>query len=78
MDLNPDKKPKSSQVCSDPHHTSRLVQSQLDVEEMAGELTWTLALVHNGQLRELPDYRLLPDQLLELRHVAFEWRKRAC
>lgn len=42
----------------------------LDVEVMAGELKKTLAYVRGGRLRERPWYRALPDELLQLRHVA--------
>jgi wyosine [tRNA(Phe)-imidazoG37] synthetase (radical SAM superfamily) len=37
---------------------------------MAEELKQTLALVLSGRLRERPWYRSLPDELLQLRHVA--------
>jgi wyosine [tRNA(Phe)-imidazoG37] synthetase (radical SAM superfamily) len=42
----------------------------LDVETMAAELKKTLAYVRGGRLRERPWYRTLPDELLQLRHVA--------
>lgn len=42
----------------------------LDVEVMAAELKKTLQLVWAGRLRERPCYRALPDELLQLRHVA--------
>jgi wyosine [tRNA(Phe)-imidazoG37] synthetase (radical SAM superfamily) len=37
---------------------------------MAAELKQTLAFVRSGRLRERPWYRTLPDELLQLRHVA--------
>ena len=43
---------------------------KMDVAAMAVELRRTLAFVHQGRLRELPEYHLLPDELLQLRHVA--------
>jgi len=43
---------------------------ELDVDVMAAELVQTLDLVQQGRLRELPPYRNLPDELLQLRHVA--------
>jgi wyosine [tRNA(Phe)-imidazoG37] synthetase (radical SAM superfamily) len=43
---------------------------QLDVDVMAAELRKTLDLVRAGRLRERPWYRSLPDELLQLRHVA--------
>ncbi|MGA2865455.1 MAG: hypothetical protein ABSF95_13355 [Verrucomicrobiota bacterium] len=42
----------------------------LDVEVMAAELKKTLTYVRAGRLRERPWYRTLPDELLQLRHVA--------
>ena len=42
----------------------------LDVDVMAAELKKTLGYVHTGRLRERPWYRALPDELLQLRHVA--------
>jgi wyosine [tRNA(Phe)-imidazoG37] synthetase (radical SAM superfamily) len=37
---------------------------------MGDELRRTLAFVHQGRLRECPVYQALPDELLQLRHVA--------
>jgi wyosine [tRNA(Phe)-imidazoG37] synthetase (radical SAM superfamily) len=42
----------------------------LDPEVMAEELKRTLAFVLAGRLRERPWYHALPDELLQLRHVA--------
>jgi wyosine [tRNA(Phe)-imidazoG37] synthetase (radical SAM superfamily) len=44
--------------------------SQFDVRRMAAELQATLALVNSGRLRQLPRYAKLPDDLLQVRHVA--------
>jgi wyosine [tRNA(Phe)-imidazoG37] synthetase (radical SAM superfamily) len=46
------------------------VRQQLDVDVMAAELKKTLSLVRAGRLRERPWYHSLPDELLQLRHVA--------
>lgn len=70
VDLNPDKDSDPSRIYGDAHPSGQLVQPQLDVEEMARELTRALTLVRSGHLRELPPYHLVPDQFLELRHVA--------
>jgi len=43
---------------------------RLDVDVMAAELVQTLNCVQEGRLRELPCYCNLPDELLQLRHVA--------
>ena len=42
----------------------------LDVDAMANELKKTVAFVRSSRLRERPWYRALPDELLQLRHVA--------
>jgi wyosine [tRNA(Phe)-imidazoG37] synthetase (radical SAM superfamily) len=42
----------------------------LDVDAMGDELRRTLTFVHQGRLRERPFYQALPDELLQLRHVA--------
>ena len=42
----------------------------MDVEAMAVELKRTLAFVRSSRVRERPWYRALPDELLQLRHVA--------
>lgn len=46
------------------------LREPLDVEVMAAELKKTLSCVHAGRLRERPWYRAVPDELLQLRHVA--------
>ena len=45
-------------------------RNELDVDVMASELKKTLGYVRAGRLRERPWYRTLPDELLQLRHVA--------
>lgn len=45
-------------------------EGQLEVDAMAAELKKTLTFVRGGRLRERPWYRALPDELLQLRHVA--------
>ena len=43
---------------------------KLNVDAMATELHRTIEFVQQGKLRELPAYCALPDELLQLRHVA--------
>ena len=52
------------------HRNGEAREGPLDVEGMAAELKKTLAYVRGGRLRERPWYRNLPDELLQLRHVA--------
>ena len=69
VDVNPDKETHLACKHCEMQRVGQLVQPHLDVGQMAGELTRTLILARNGRLRELPDYRLVPEQLLRLRHV---------
>lgn len=52
-------------------HRNGHSKTPLDVDTMAAELKKTLGFVRAGRLRERPWYRVLPDELLQLRHVAF-------
>jgi len=70
VDLEPDKECNPSCTQCDIHRVGRLLEPRLDVQGMADELTRTLALFRGGRVRELPNYRLVPDQLLHLRHVS--------
>ncbi len=45
-------------------------EQRLDVDVMAAELTRTITFVRSGRLRERPWYRAMPDEQLQLRHVA--------
>jgi len=45
-------------------------EKSLVVDVLVEELQRTLALAHSGELRNFPDYRHTPPNLLELRHVA--------
>jgi wyosine [tRNA(Phe)-imidazoG37] synthetase (radical SAM superfamily) len=67
--MNPDKNCNFNCVYCEVHRNGEPRQ-QLDVERMAEELKATLALVRAERLRERPWYRNLPDELLQLRHVA--------
>ncbi len=51
-------------------HRNGVPREPLDVDVMAAELKKTLGYVRAGRLRERPWYRTLPDELLQLRHVA--------
>jgi len=69
VNLNPDKNCNFNCVYCEVHRNGEL-RDQLEVEVLAAELNKTLALVRAGRLRERPWYRSLPDELLQLRHVA--------
>ncbi|HWW02652.1 MAG TPA: hypothetical protein VNZ64_23335 [Candidatus Acidoferrum sp.] len=69
VNMNPDKNCNFECVYCEVHRNGHPGE-QLNVELMAGELKKTLALVRSGRLRERPWYHSLPDELLQLRHVA--------
>jgi wyosine [tRNA(Phe)-imidazoG37] synthetase (radical SAM superfamily) len=69
VNMNPDKHCNFGCVYCEVHRNGA-VREELDVEAMAAELRKTLVLVRAGRLRERPWYHSLPDELLQLRHVA--------
>ena len=70
INLTPDKSCNFRCVYCEVHRGEERPAELVEVEAMAGELKKTLALVRSGRLRERPHYRTLPDDLLQLRHVA--------
>ncbi|MGP8199072.1 MAG: radical SAM protein [Limisphaerales bacterium] len=50
--------------------TKPAVVPQFDVKRMVAELRETLGLVSSGRLRQRPRYANLPDDVLQVRHVA--------
>jgi wyosine [tRNA(Phe)-imidazoG37] synthetase (radical SAM superfamily) len=70
VNLCPDKNCNFDCVYCEVHRNGSTEDSGLDVEAMAAELKKTLAFVRSGRLRGRPWYRNLPDELLQLRHVA--------
>lgn len=69
VNMNPDKNCNFRCVYCEVHRNGDPRQ-ELEVEVMASELKKTLGLVRAGRLRERPWYHSLPDELLQLRHVA--------
>ena len=69
VNMNPDKNCNFNCLYCEVHRNGDPPQ-QLNVDQMADELKATLSLVRAGRLRERPWYRSLPDELLQLRHVA--------
>lgn len=70
INLNPDTKCNFECVYCEVNRTLPPREQHLEVDAMAAELSKTLAWVQIGRLRERPWYRNLPDELLQLRHVA--------
>ena len=70
INMNPDKRCNFDCIYCEVHRNETPRESELDVDVMAAELKKTLAYVRDGRLRERPWYQALPDELLQLRHVA--------
>lgn len=71
INLNPDCRCNFRCVYCDVERAHMAAGSAVvDIGQLAAELRRTLAMVHEGRLREVPAYRALPDQLLTLRQVA--------
>ena len=70
VNLSPEKHCNFQCVYCEVHRNGDPREGPLDVEALAAELKKTLAFVRGGRLRERPWYRALPDELLQLRHVA--------
>jgi wyosine [tRNA(Phe)-imidazoG37] synthetase (radical SAM superfamily) len=70
VNMCPDKNCNFQCVYCEVHRNGEPREGHLDVDAMAAELKKTLTFVRGGRLRERPWYRALPDELLQLRHVA--------
>jgi wyosine [tRNA(Phe)-imidazoG37] synthetase (radical SAM superfamily) len=70
VNMNPDKQCNFGCVYCEVHRDEAPHEKELNSETVAHELKKTLAFVQSGRLRERPWYHALPDELLQLRHVA--------
>jgi len=70
VNMNPDKYCNFDCVYCEVNRSEPARESKLDVGVMAAELERALELVHSRRIRERPNYRSLPEELLKLRHVA--------
>lgn len=70
INVNPDKYCNFDCVYCEVDRRLPSSAAKMDVELMAAELRRTIAFVQQGRLRELPAFHNLPDELLQLRHVA--------
>jgi wyosine [tRNA(Phe)-imidazoG37] synthetase (radical SAM superfamily) len=70
VNMNPDERCDYDCVYCEVDRRTAPRETVLDVDVMGDELRRTLAFVHQGRLRERPAYQTLPDELLQLRHVA--------
>src|SRR5262249_24746867 len=69
VNMNPDKFCNFDCVYCEVNRREPAREPRLDVRLMMAELERTLELVQSGRIRERPDYRDLPEDLLQLRHV---------
>lgn len=69
VNMNPDKKCNFNCLYCEVHRDASPHESHLDIAAMTAELKNTLTLVQAGRLREMSLYHMMPDQLLQLRHV---------
>ncbi len=70
VNMNPDKRCNFDCVYCEVDRATMPEHPLLDVGVVASELHRTLDHVLQGRLREHPQYQSLPDELLQLRHVA--------
>jgi wyosine [tRNA(Phe)-imidazoG37] synthetase (radical SAM superfamily) len=70
VNVNPDKRCDFDCVYCEVNRNIPAREPTLDVDAMAAELKKTIDYVREGRLRERPGYRVMPDELLQLRHVA--------
>ena len=70
VNVNPDKRCNFDCLYCEVDRAVMSEPSALDVGVVASELHRTLTHILQGRLREHPQYQSLPDELLELRHVA--------
>src|SRR5262245_19439269 len=69
LNMNPDKRCNFDCGYCEVNRGVPAWEKRLDTEVMAEELRHTLALAHAGVLRDVPCYRDVPADLLQLRHV---------
>jgi wyosine [tRNA(Phe)-imidazoG37] synthetase (radical SAM superfamily) len=70
VNLNPDAKCTFQCLYCDVDHTIPRPDREIDCDVAAQELERTLEIVHSDELRRHAPYATLPEELLQLRHVA--------
>jgi wyosine [tRNA(Phe)-imidazoG37] synthetase (radical SAM superfamily) len=70
VNMNPDKRCNFDCVYCEVDRATLPEQSAFEVGVVASELRRTIEHIQQGRLREHPQYQSLPDELLQLRHVA--------
>ncbi len=70
VNMNPDRYCNFDCVYCEVDRSRPAAVSRLDIGVLETELRRTLTLVVQGRLRQLPSFQPLPEELLQLRHVA--------
>jgi wyosine [tRNA(Phe)-imidazoG37] synthetase (radical SAM superfamily) len=70
VNLNPDKYCNFDCVYCEVDRTEPGGNRWVDATALYADLTQVLKQVHEGRLREIPSFKNLPEELLQLRHVA--------
>jgi wyosine [tRNA(Phe)-imidazoG37] synthetase (radical SAM superfamily) len=70
INMNPDQNCNFKCIYCEVARDQALSGSQLNVKHMSAELRKTLILSQEHKLQELPEYRAVPEELLQLRMVA--------
>lgn len=70
VNLNPDRQCNFDCVYCEVDRSLPIREPVLDVDVMADELERTVSLALNGGLRECPGFATVPEDLMQLRHVA--------
>ncbi|MBM3880234.1 MAG: hypothetical protein FJ387_11030 [Verrucomicrobia bacterium] len=70
VNMNPDRQCNYDCVYCEVNRALPLTDTRLEVPVMVRELEHTLELALNARLHDLPGFRSLPAELLQLRHVA--------
>ncbi|HLH56931.1 MAG TPA: radical SAM protein [Verrucomicrobiae bacterium] len=70
VNMNPDKRCQFNCLYCEVDRSTEAGKAALDVTAMTNELKQTLEYVRENRLKELHAYRKVPDELLQLRHVA--------
>ena len=69
VNMNPDKQCNFDCGYCEVNRLAPSLEEKLDLEVMMTELDATLDLIRSGGLQQLPEFRSLPSNLLQLRHV---------
>ncbi len=70
INLTPDKRCDFDCAYCEVNRKEPGLETSMRTDVMSAELTQTLHQIHQGRLREWPAYRNIPEELLQLRHVA--------